>query len=53
MPMFTERQKSDQALADILDAQIRRTPSAWFFWPEWPQWLADAQKLRESASPAL
>jgi len=29
-----------QALADILDRQIRRTPSAWFFWPEWPSWSA-------------
>lgn len=28
-----------QALADRLDAAIRKTPSAWFFWPEWPLWL--------------
>ncbi|MEP6484676.1 MAG: hypothetical protein ABJB01_09510 [Rudaea sp.] len=31
-----------QALADILDAQIRRTPEAWFFWPELPRWIEDA-----------
>lgn len=42
-----------QALADLLDAQIRRTPAAWFFWPEWPQWLADAAVLRgQSADQA-
>ena len=28
-----------QRLADLLDAAIRKTPSAWFFWPEWPLWI--------------
>ncbi|HOV58036.1 MAG TPA: hypothetical protein PLN91_09170 [Rhodanobacteraceae bacterium] len=41
-----------QALADILDAQIRRTPAAWTFWPEWPQWLTDAAAIAApEASP--
>ncbi len=31
-----------QVLADILDRQIRRTPGAWFFWPEWPAWVSAA-----------
>jgi hypothetical protein len=41
-----------QKLADILDAQVRRTPAAWYFWPEWPQWLADAQALRGEVQAA-
>lgn len=31
-----------QRLADRLDAAIRKAPSAWFFWPEWPLWLEQA-----------
>jgi phosphatidylinositol dimannoside acyltransferase len=30
-----------QRLADQLDCIIRATPSAWFFWQEFPQWIAD------------
>lgn len=44
-----------QKLADLLDAAVRKTPSAWFFWPEWPLWLeqapeavAKADRKRES-----
>lgn len=37
-----------QTFADLLDAQIRRMPEAWHFWPEWPRWIADAQCLDES-----
>jgi hypothetical protein len=40
-----------QALADILDRQIRRTPSAWMFWREWPTWIADAAALRDGHPP--
>jgi hypothetical protein len=36
-----------QALADILERQIRATPSAWYFWRELPAWIADAAKARE------
>ncbi|HET7163073.1 MAG TPA: hypothetical protein VFI32_10435 [Rhodanobacteraceae bacterium] len=36
-----------QALADILDRQIRATPSAWYFWRELPEWIAAAAKARE------
>jgi lauroyl/myristoyl acyltransferase len=28
-----------QALADLLDEQIRRTPSAWMLWSEWRHWM--------------
>lgn len=31
-----------QALADILDRQIRTTPSAWYFWRELPAWIEAA-----------
>jgi len=41
-----------QKLADVLDAQVRRTPAAWYFWPEWPQWLADARALRDEQRTA-
>ena len=36
-----------QSMAGILDRQIRRSPHAWFFWPEWPRWIADAQAAAE------
>ena len=36
-----DTQNTLQALADVLDRQIRRTPSAWLFWREWPAWIAD------------
>lgn len=36
-----------QKLADILDRQIRATPSAWYFWPELPAWIDTAAKARE------
>jgi hypothetical protein len=35
-----------QKLADILDRQIRRTPEAWYFWPELPTWIEDAKAVR-------
>lgn len=35
-----------RTLAGILDRQIRRSPHAWFFWPEWPRWLADSEAAR-------
>jgi hypothetical protein len=38
-----------QSLADILDRQIRVAPQAWFFWPELPQWIADAQAHKGAA----
>ncbi len=38
-----------QKLADILDCQIRRTPEAWFFWPELPRWIEDAKKVDDGA----
>lgn len=42
-----------QELATILERQIRRTPCAWFFWPEWPQWIArpnaDAENVSQGA----
>lgn len=41
-----------QTLADILDRQIRRTPEAWYFWPEFPTWIADAQALRDKTDSA-
>ncbi len=34
-----------QTLADILDRQIRRTPEAWFFWPELRPWIEDAKAI--------
>ncbi len=40
-----------QALADVLDRQIRRTPAAWFFWPEWPRWTADAPAALGAGPP--
>ncbi len=42
-----------QALADILDREIRRTLSAWFFWREWPDWLewAAANARRDVSNP--
>lgn len=36
-----------QALADILERQIRATPSAWYFWRELPEWIASAANARE------
>lgn len=44
-----------QALADILDRQIRAAPSAWFFWPEWPGWIggADAPPAASGGGQAL
>ncbi|UXI69464.1 hypothetical protein [Tahibacter amnicola] len=40
-PMDPHAPDTLQRLADLLDTAIRRTPSAWFFWPEWSAWLAD------------
>lgn len=40
-----------RALAAILDRQIRRTPEAWFFWPELPLWIENARSLSATASP--
>jgi len=37
-----------QSLADILDKQIRATPSAWFFWPEWPDWIRSTTPNRQA-----
>lgn len=34
--------RSLQRLADILERQIRQTPGAWLFWPEWPAWVTAA-----------
>lgn len=44
-----------QMFADYLDAQIRRMPEAWHFWPEWPRWIDDAQHLdaNHDIDPAL
>ena len=42
-----------QALADILDREIRRTPSAWFFWREWPDWLTWAAAHARGDVPNL
>ena len=39
-----------QTLADILSRQIRRSPEAWFFWPELPTWIEDAKKV-DGGSP--
>lgn len=35
-----------QALADILERQIRATPSAWYFWRELPDWIEAAADRR-------
>jgi hypothetical protein len=42
-----------QSLADILDREIRRTPSAWFFWREWPDWLTWAAAHARGDVPNL
>ncbi len=39
-------------LAAVLDKQIRRSPEAWFFWPELPQWIEDARPLHATDAPA-
>lgn len=39
----TDIQATLQTMAGILDRQIKRSPHAWFFWPEFPQWIAAAR----------
>ena len=40
-----------QALANILDRQIRSLPEGWMFWPEMPRWVADARAAAPSEVP--
>jgi hypothetical protein len=40
-------------LAAVLDTQIRRSPEAWFFWPELPQWIEDARVLHAVADAPI
>ena len=37
--------QTTQRFAAMLDERVRTTPEAWYFWPEMPQWIADAGKL--------